>query len=45
MTALGDRNDVHAPDWYRLVDSPPADLADAAAWRRAAVAAEGTGRP
>jgi hypothetical protein len=45
MTALGDRNDVHAPDWYRLVDSPPADPADAAAWRRAAVTAEGTGRP
>ena len=45
VTALGDRNDVHAPDWYRLVDSPPADLADAAAWRRAAVTAEGTGRP
>jgi hypothetical protein len=44
LAAIGDRNDVRAPAWYRWVDAPPADPDDAEAWRGAAVLAEGPGR-
>jgi hypothetical protein len=45
VAAIGERNDVRAPNWYRWVAAEPADPQDAAAWGRAPVLAEGDGRP
>jgi len=45
VAAVEERTDVRAPNWYRWVAAEPADPADAAAWGRAPVLAEGDGRP
>jgi hypothetical protein len=42
LAAIGEREDVRAPAWYRWVEAPRAD--DAAAWRDATPRAESDGR-
>jgi hypothetical protein len=44
VAAIQLRTDARAPGWYRLLEAPPAQPDDPAAWRQAPVLSEGDGR-
>jgi hypothetical protein len=44
VAALGERNDVRAPDWYVWIAAPPEAAGDPALWRESPVLAQADGR-
>jgi hypothetical protein len=44
VAALGRRNDIRAPDWYKWIGPRSEHIDDHGSWQRAPVLSEGTGR-